>query len=269
MFRILILTVATQFIFGVANDYELNFEPIAIKRGGKFVEPPIRGDDAARKPFLQAMQKGKSYPLYNNGIKIGSATILRVNEDQLAAECQLTGKAKRGIATTIDPARYKHTPESPLSRTDQRALMIVARKELPRQLVNVTLQAKFYGRDIDNDGKPEVIADFFINDQKNNRADAIFLVVSTDGKGHITRHRFMRHVQVTPKDLMAGASMKDVVPGFLMPVFFDNFDFDHDGKDEIIRRFDTFEGTWYQIWYQKTDRDWDSLYEFYRYRQAY
>jgi hypothetical protein len=262
-----------QYIFALPSRMKGELDVVAALSKGIYFEPPMVGDDEAILRFQKAMGKGVSYPVYIAGVPKGKATLELLDKERLLAKAKIDFKqTENAIATNIKPVK-KHAAPMPLTAQQKKAITASAVAKLKAEGVKIAdpskVHSQFLGRDLNGDGKMEAIAYHFVPASKlNNSANAVLTFANWDvtGKLHIMRE----HVEhVRKKHLMEGATLADVGPGFLTNTFFDNFDINGDGRDEIITTFDSFEGVWYAIFHQKPSGSWTTAYKIYRYRQAF
>ena len=265
-------------IFAVLNDGK-TLEPLAVVSKGR-LEAPVNGGDDQK--LIVAFDKtyykvGTTYRLIFGGADAGT---VKVNSYDPKADCSrnmadVTTTAQKvtlkglvmGLATNVKgkaaSTSFRRRP-TPAEKTEIESL---ARAEFMRQ--KVTAKELHYQNltavDIDNDGKPEIVASYWTEIDKTTRGLLFFIAQRTsDGNYAISYKEYRR---VGEKDVMSG-EIKSVDEGIYHELLLDVFDFDGDGTAEIFTYSESFEGSGFYA-YRRSGGKWIKAFEYANYHCGY
>lgn len=224
---------------------------------------PLRPPAASASRWKPHVRSGRDYPMYCSGTRTGSAKIVDFMEGKrFSGHVQTTvPRTVNAVATDIKPR--KHYPQRNAKTWEKRALTELATDELKKNGAGSLNELKtvFNARDFDGDGVHEVIGDFFLPYSETNPQPMALLMVARSRKGKLKPDMVVLR-KITDKELFGGTPLSAVDQGLASYTFYDNFDIDRDGTDEIIARMTAWEGVWYSIWKRKLG-GWSKIFETY------
>jgi hypothetical protein len=271
-------TAATQkpIIFAVLNDGS-TLEPIAIL--GKKLTAPVNGsDDAAKVAAFDKLfyRKGATYRLIFGGANAGTVTVKSADAkaecSRNMAEVTTTGAktplkglvmalATNAPAKSATAFRRKPTPAEKAEMDALAKAEFLKQKLTPKVLHYQNLTAV----DVDNDGKPEFVASYWIEIDKLTRG-LLFFIAQKGSSGKYSVG-FREYRSVDQSKVMSG-DIKNVDEGVYHELLLDTFDTDGDGTNEIFTYTQSFEGAGFNA-YRRSGGKWVKAYEFDNYHCGY
>jgi hypothetical protein len=260
--------MAEDFVFALPTGSGAEMEAIAALANGKYVRAPVAGDSESTKRYAAALAKGKVYSAYSGGLPRGHVTVQSFDEDRFGAKIKTDFKQTADlIVTTIIPPKRPNS--APISDAQKAQAWALAEKLFAQNKIKLPngkpTFSRVIGRDLDGDGKQELLGYYFVAGKKVGQTPAsIILFAHLDRNGNVKSER--THCErIDADDIIRGT---EVGPGFMTNMPYDTLDVDGDGRDEIITTRGTYEGTWYSIWHHDPD-GWKDHYTTYRYRTAF
>ncbi|MBV9216954.1 MAG: hypothetical protein JO053_12340 [Acidobacteria bacterium] len=258
-------------IFAVLSD-GTSAEPIAYVNKGK-LEAAVGGDASPNviSAFDKAYYKpGTVYKLIFGGANVGTVT---AKSSDPKAECSknmgtVTTKSSKvtlkglvmGLATsapiksTTGSFRRKPT-DAEKAEMDALAKAEYAKQKLTPKLLHYQ---NLTAIDVDNDGKPEFVASYWIEIDKLTRGLLFFIAQrGSNGKYSIG---YREYRTIDQSGLMSGASLKDIDEGTLHELLLDSYDYDGDGTGEIFTYKQSFEGAGFTV-YKRNGSKWAKAFE--------
>lgn len=224
---------------------------------------PLRPPAASASRWQPHVRSGREYPMYCSGTRTGLAKIVDfMAGKRFSGHVQTTvPRNVNAVATDIKPR--KHYPRRDAKTWEKRALAELAADELKRNGASSLsgLKSIFNARDLDGDGVYEVTGDFFLPYSPTNLQPTALLMVARARKGKLKPDMVVFRT-ITDKELFGGTPLSAIDQGLASHTFFDNFDIDCDGTDEIITRMIAWEGVWYSVWKRKLG-GWSKIFETY------
>ncbi len=266
---------AKPIVFAVLNDGG-TLEPIGFT--GKKMTPPVNGsDDEAKVTAFDKLyyRKGTNYKLIFGGATAGTVAVKSFDPkaecSRNMAEAMTSGNKTplkglvMGLATNAQAKTngYRRKPTA-AEKTEMDAL---AKAEFLKQ--KLTPKALHYQNltaiDVDNDGKPEFVASYWIEIDKLTRGLLFF--IAQKGSGGKYSVGFREYRTVDQSKVMSG-DIKTIDEGVYHELLLDSFDTDGDGTNEIFTYTQSFEGAGFKA-YRRSGGKWVKAYEFDNYHCGY
>jgi hypothetical protein len=262
-------------IFAVLNDGK-TLEPIGYINKNKLAEP-VNGSDADN--IVTAFDKtyykpGTVYRLIWGGANAGT---VKVKSSDSKADCaKNTGTATTtsskvtlkglimGLATNqvgkTANASYRRKPTA----AEKEEMDALARAEFLKQ--KLTAKTLHYQNvtaiDVDNDGKAEFVASYWIDIDKLTRGLLFF--IASKGSNNKYSVAYKEYRSVDQSNMMSGADITAVDQGTYHELLIDAFDYDNDGVAEIFTTQSGLEGAGFTA-YRRNGSKWAKAYEFNNY----
>ena len=263
-------------IFAVLNDGK-TLEPIGYINKNKLAEP-VNGSDAEN--IVTAFDKtyykpGTVYRLIWGGSNAGT---VKVKSFDPRAECSkntatattasskvtlkglVMGLATNQVSKTTN-ASYRRKPTA----AEKEEMDALARAEfLKQKLTAKTLHFQnLTAIDVDNDGKAEFVASYWIEIDKLTRGLLFF--IASKGSNNKYSVGYKEYRSLDPSNLLAGSDiMSTVDQGIYHEMLLDVWDYDADGTGEIFTTQTGLEGAGFTA-YKRNGSKWAKAYEFSNY----
>ena len=262
-------------IFAVLDDGK-TLEPIGYINKNKLSEP-VNGSDASN--LVAAFDKtyykpGTAYRLIWGGSNAGT---VKVKSSNPKADCAkntamaTTTSAKvnlkglvMGLATNATSKSANASSRRKPTPAEKEEMDALAKAEfLKEKLTAKTLHYQnVTALDVDNDGKAEFVASYWIEVDKSTRGLLFF--IASKGSNNKYSIGYKEYRSLDQAGMMSGANITAVDGGVYHELLLDAFDYDNDGVAEIFTTQAGLEGAGFTA-YKRSGSKWTKAYEFNNY----
>jgi hypothetical protein len=267
--------VPRPIIFAVLNDGK-TLEPVGYVSKNKLAEP-VNGSDANN--LITAFNKtyykpGTVYRLIWGGSNVGT---VKVKSSDPKAECSkntadsTTSSAKvtlkgmvMGLATNATSKATNASSRRKPTAAEKNEMDVLARAEFLKEKITAkTLRYQnLTALDVDNDGKAEFIASYWVDIDKLTRGLLFF--IASKGSNNKYSVGYKEYRSVDQASMMSGSDIKAVDEGVYHELLLDAFDYDNDGTAEVFTTQSGLEGSGFFA-YKRNGSKWTRAYEFNNY----